>query len=182
MQSATGRKRSFCSAGGGFSGVEAFGTNYEWFLTQPPRFWVGKFPADRVTAVRIAATVAELVLPEWRTARPGDTVPVRAVRAALADPAGSDDGLRRHARTLAKACGDSRRRSLGYEHRIAEAARSLANAAAAGSDEAAMEAVGEALAKVEEHLLYKLAVAGVYGKEAVVRAQMLRQALEATGS
>jgi hypothetical protein len=45
-----------------------------------------------------------------------------------------------------------------------------------------LEAVGEALSKVDEHLLDKLEVAGVYGKEADVRAQMLRQALEATGS
>lgn len=162
--------------------MDAFGTDSEWFLTQPARSWVGRFPADRATAVRIAARVVELVLPEWRAARPGDTAPVRAVKAALADPAGSDDGLRRHARTLAKACSDSRRRSLGFEHHIAEAARALAHAAAAASDEAAMEAVGEALAKVEEHLLYKLAVAGVYRKEAEVRAQMLRQAVEATGS
>ena len=162
--------------------MQAFGTDSEWFLTQPARLWVGKFPADRATAVRIAASVAELVLPEWRAAQPGDTVPLRAVEAALSDPVGSDDGLRRHARALAKGCGASRRRSLGYEHRIAEAARAPANAAAAGSDDAAMEAVGEALAKVEEHLLYKLAVAGVYGKEAEVRAQMLRHAVEASGS
>jgi hypothetical protein len=164
----------------GFSGVEAFGADTEWFLAQSPQLWVRKFPADRGTAVRIASGVAQLLLPEWRAARPNDSVPVRAVEVALANPDGSDAGLRQHARALAKACGESRRRSLGYEHRIAEAARALANAAAAISDEAALEAVGEALAKVEDHLLYKLSVAGVYGKEAEVRGQMLRRAVEAS--
>jgi hypothetical protein len=55
----------------------------------------------------------------------------------------------------------------------------LANAAAASTDAVAMDAVGEALAKVEEHLLHRLAVAGIYGKEVEVRGQMLRRALEA---
>ena len=45
--------------------------------------------------------------------------------------------------------------------------------AAPSTDVAAMEAVGEALAKVEEHLLYRLAVTGIYHKEAEVRGQML---------
>ena len=48
--------------------VEAFGADTEWFLIQPPRLWVSRFPADRAAAVRIAAGVAELVLPEWRAA------------------------------------------------------------------------------------------------------------------
>ena len=50
--------------------MEAFGTDTEWFLGQPSRLWVNRFPADRATAVRIAAGVAELVLPEWRRGPP----------------------------------------------------------------------------------------------------------------
>lgn len=157
--------------------MEAFGVDTSWYLAHPATAWVARMPDDRATAVRVAAGVIELVLPEWRAARPQDTVPLRAVEAALSDSSGADAGLRQHAKALAKACGESRRRSLGYEHRIAEAARALANAAAASSDAAAMEAVAESLGKVEEHLLYRLAVAGVYGREAEVRGQMLRQAL-----
>lgn len=157
----------------------AFGTDTAWYLAHPASAWVDRMPGDRAVAVRMTARVMELVLPEWRSARPQDTVPLRAVEAALSDPSGADSGLRLQAQALAKACGESRRRSMGFEHRIAEAARAMANAAAAASDAAAMEAVAEALGRVEEHLLYRLAVAGVYGREADVRGQMLRQALAA---
>jgi hypothetical protein len=157
--------------------VETFGTETEWFLAHPAREWTARLPDDRAGAVRMMAGVMELVLPEWRTARPQDTVPLRAVDAALSDPLGENVGMRQHAKALAKACGESRRRSMGYEHRIAEAARALANAATASSSSAAMEAIAEALGKVEEHLLYRLAVAGVYGREAEVRGQMLGQAV-----
>jgi hypothetical protein len=157
--------------------VEQFDAESQWYLDHPAKEWVERMAPERAVAIRMAANVAELVLPEWRTARPQDTVPLRAVEAALNDPTGEDAGLRQHAKALAKACGESRRRSMGYEHRIAEAARALANAAAASTEAAAMEAVAEALDKMEEHLLYRLAVAGVYGMEAEVRGQMLRQAL-----
>ena len=157
--------------------MKVFGAETDWYLTHPAAAWVAKMPDDREAAVRVAARVMELVLPEWRTKRPDDTVPLRAVEAALSITAGVPDDLRQQAKVLAKACGESRRRSMGYEHRIAEAARALANAAAASSDAVAMAAVAEALGKVEEHLLYRLAVAAVYGEESVVRGQMLRQAL-----
>jgi hypothetical protein len=160
--------------------VDKFGTESGWFLTHPSKMWLDRLPVDRADAVRIAVAVIDLVLPEWRAARPGDTVPLRAVEAANSNPRGTDSDLRKHARALAKGCTESRRRSLGYEHRIAEAARALASAAAAASESAAMEAVGEALEKVEEHLLYRFAVAGVYGKEADVRGQMLRRVVEAS--
>ena len=159
--------------------MDAFGIDPIWFLENPPKTWVGKLPADRAALTRITAYVLELVLPEWRSARPTDTVPLRAVEAALSNPDGSNDGLKKHAKALAKACGDSRRRSLGYEHRIAEAARAIANATAATSDSVALEAIGEALEKVEEHLLYKLSIDAVYGKEAEVREKMLQRAIEA---
>ncbi len=153
-------------------------TTTDWFLRHSAKLWVQKLPVDRAAAVRIAAAVVGLVLPEWRAARPNDTAPLRAVEVALSDPAGSNDGLRRHARALAKGCSESRRRSLGYEHRIAEAARAVAHAAAATSDSAATESIGEALEKVEEHLLYRFAVGGAYGKEVEVREHMLRRAVE----
>lgn len=151
----------------------------DWFLSHPPKLWPPRLRVDRADAVRFAVAVMELVLPEWRAARPGDEVPLRAVEVAMADPGGIDRGLRQHARVLARGCTESRRRSLGYEHRIAEAARSLAAALAADSDTRAIEEAAETLQKVEEHLLYTFAVAAVYGREAEVRARMLRCAVEA---
>ena len=157
--------------------METFGAETNWYLAHPATAWVTRMPDDRAAAVRIVAHVMELVLPEWRAARPGDTVPLRAVEAALSNPDGTDPKLCLHAKALAKACGASRRRSMGYEHRIAEAARALLHAATASSNEAAMQSSAEALGCVEEHLLYRLEVAGIYGREAEVRGQMLRQAL-----
>lgn len=80
-----------------------------------------------------------------------------------------------HARALAKACTASRERSMGYEHRIAEAARAVALASAATSDASATDAVAEALAKVEEHALYAFSVVGTYGKERAVREEILNR-------
>ena len=79
---------------------------------------------------------------------------------------------------LAKGCSESRKRSLGYEHRIAEAARALATATTKTSDSAVLEAIGEALQKVEEHLLFRFAVAAKYGMEEEVRNRMLQKIVE----
>ena len=64
---------------------------------------------------------------------------------------------------------------MGYEHRIAGAARAVALASAATSDAGATESVAEALAGVEEHALYAFAVVGTYGKERAVREEMLNR-------
>lgn len=64
---------------------------------------------------------------------------------------------------------------MGYEHRIAEAARAVALASAATSDDSAVDLVAESLAKVEEHALYAFAVVGTYGKEHAVREEMLNR-------
>ncbi len=158
--------------------MQPLDSDSEWFLSHAPKVWVSKLPTDRATAIKLAASVVGLILPEWEAARPNDTVPPRAVAAALLNPNGDDENLRRHAKALAKGCSESRHRSLGYEHRIAEAARSLANAAAAASDKTALDEVAESLAKVEEHLLYCLACAGVYNKEREVRGKMFLQIVE----
>ena len=65
---------------------------------------------------------------------------------------------------------------MGYEHRIAEAARSVALASAATSDAGTADSVAETFAKVEEHALYAFAVIGTYdGKERSVREEMLNR-------
>lgn len=155
---------------------EGFDAPLKWFLANPASVWPARWRVDRAGAVRIAAAVVELVLSEWRIKRPGETAPIRTVEAALANPTVQDEGLRRHLQALMKACTGARKKALGSEHLIAEAARSLAGASVAPTEEAARKAVGEALGKTEEHLLYRLAVAGDYGKEAEVRAEMIRHA------
>jgi hypothetical protein len=149
-----------------------------WFIEQEPGVWMQHLHCDRDTAVRIAVAVVDLILPEWKENHPEDTTPLRAVDAARKNPSTENQDLRKHAKSLAKACGDSRRRSMGYYHRIAEAARAVANAASASTDSAAVEAVSEALSKTEEHILYQLSVDAVYGKETEVRRNMLFRAVE----
>ena len=121
------------------------------------------------TAVRIAIAVVDLVLPEWQESHPDDTIPVRAVDAACKCLAGGQADLRKHAKVLSKGCSNSRRRSMGYYHRIAEAARAVANAVSASTESAIMSAVAEVLDKTEEHILYRYSVDAIYAKEAEVR-------------
>jgi hypothetical protein len=154
------------------------GADANWFIDHAPAVWMQRIQCDRAAAVRIAIAVVDMVLPEWKENHPEDTIPVRAVDAARKDPSPENQDFRKHAKALAKACGESRRRSMGYYHRIAEAARAVANAASASVDSAAIEAVGEALSKTEEHALYQFSVEGVYGKETEVRRNMLFRAVE----
>ncbi len=104
---------------------------------------------------------------------------MRAVEAAERLLASPTENLRSHARAVAKACTKSRRDSLGYEHRIAEAARALALAAAADpKTKSRVNKAIEAMALCEEHALYRFAVAGVYDKEEEVRGQILSVVLK----
>jgi hypothetical protein len=67
---------------------------------------------------------------------------------------------------------------MGYYHRIAEAARAVANAVSASTESTIMSAVGEALSKTEEHILCRYAVDAIYGKEAEVRRTMFARIIE----
>jgi F420-0:gamma-glutamyl ligase-like protein len=111
---------------------------------------------------------------------PTDTAPVRAVDAAKTNPIAPTDSLRRHALALGKACTASRKRSLGYEHRIAEAARAVALASAAESEGAALESVAEAFDRVEAHAKYAFSIVATYGKERVIREEMLNRIVAAS--
>lgn len=137
---------------------------------------------DCDTAIRIAIAVVDLVLPEWQKNHPDDTVPTRAIDAARRYLEGGAAALRKHAKALSKGCSASRRRSMGNYHRIAEAARAVANAVSASTESAIMGAVGEALSKTEEHILYRYAVDAIYGKEVDVRRTMFAKAVEALES
>jgi hypothetical protein len=66
---------------------------------------------------------------------------------------------------------------MGYYHRIAEAARAVANAVSASTESAIRSAVAEALDKTEEHILYQYSVDAIYGKEAEVRRTMFAKVI-----
>ena len=144
----------------------------DWFVENEPRTWMSQISCDCDTAVRIAIAVVDLILPEWQKNHPDDMIPVRAVDAARRYLEGGAADLRKHAKALSKGCSDSRQRSMGYYHRIAEAARAVANAVSASTESAIMSAVGEALSKTEEEILYHYAVEAIYGKEVEVRRTM----------
>jgi hypothetical protein len=150
----------------------------EWFVENEPSKWMSQIRCDCDTALKIAVAVVDLVLPEWQQNHPDDTVPVRAVDAARKYSAGGQADLRKHAKALSKGCSVSRQRSMGYYHRIAEAARAVANAVSASTESAIISAVGEALSKTEEHILYRYAVDAIYGKEAEVRRTMFAKVIE----
>lgn len=129
-------------------------------------------------AIRISIAVVDLVLPEWQTHHPDDSVPVRAVDAARRCVSGDSVDLRQHLKVLSKGCSNSRHRSMGYCHRVAEAARAVANAASANTASAIMSAVSDALEKTEEHILYRYSVDAIYGKEGEVRRMMFEQIIQ----
>jgi hypothetical protein len=116
--------------------------------------------------------VKRLLLPEYARERPADRRPERAVAAAEAFLARRTDHARAHAAATAKACTAARRDTLGYQHRLAEAARALATAVTRTSDAAIRDELFAALAHAEDHLRYRHHVAGDYGKDGEVRAQI----------
>jgi hypothetical protein len=149
----------------------------DWFVDNEPKKWMSQISCNCHTAVRIAIAVVDLVLPEWQENHPDDTIPIRAVDAARKYLAGGQPELRKHAKALSKGCSDSRQRSMGYYHRIAEAARAVANAVSASTESAIMSAVTESLDKTEEHILYRYSVDAMYGKEAEVRRTMFAKVI-----
>jgi hypothetical protein len=156
------------------------------YVKYPAKTGLHSFQCARDENVRIGAAVVEILLPEWRAAHPRGTAPIRAVAAARKTPS-ADGDLRKHVQALAKACTSSRARCIGDGHRIAEAARAVANAAAAANDNGARNAVGEALSLTEDYLVgydgpYLIDVAasaspGLAARVAEVRRRILRRAL-----
>ena len=134
-----------------------------------PEDWFNYLNVSADDFLRIGIAVVDTLIPDWNTRNPQDTVPPRAIEAAksvLADPS---DGLRSHAKVLAKCCSDSRKKSLG----IVEAARAIANAAVARSPERRIENTAEALHWAEDHLKYMYSIDAIYGKEPEIRRSFL---------
>lgn len=145
----------------------------DWFVENAPGTWTDAFETESEVAILAVARVVDLLIPEWEREQSNDTLPIRtleAVRQFVDEP---DANLRKHVTTLAKGCTKSRQRSLGYQHRIAEAIRSLARAAVASSDDRGREELGEALAKVEEHIRYRYSCRGEYPTDVPIRRPMI---------
>lgn len=147
----------------------------------PTREWPAHlqvFGRDELLRAAIAV-VRTLLLPRWVDRRPKDSRPPRAVEAAELWLRKKTANAVQHAAVLAKGCTAARRDSLGYEHRIAEAARAVANAAGA-TGARFEECVGDALDRTEEHINSELHVKAIYGREIETRrriADVLRDAL-----
>lgn len=157
---------------------ESLGSSVPPLLAEmPAKEWVEHLILDRESLIKCAIEVVRLVLPEWAQKQRKDTIPTRAVDAAEAYLRVGTEDARAHARVLSKGCSTSSRRTLGCEHRIAEAARAVANAAIAASDRVMREAVSQALGNTEEHVLYVWAVEGVYDRETEVRQKMAEKIL-----
>jgi hypothetical protein len=144
-------------------------------VTVPAGKWSASLedvPAERLLRAAIAAV--RLLLDEWRAKRSDDRQPERAIEAAERFLARPSQGAAQHAAAVAKACTRSRERTFGYEHRIAEAARAIAQAVSHGHLEPAMRRCAiDALDRAEEHLICQQHIEARYGQEHLVRERLL---------
>jgi hypothetical protein len=154
-------------------GELGFTEDLTWYLSTPSREWLRSVVAETDQVLRCVAAVLHLVVPEWQANRPKDSLPIRAITAALKYCADPSQNNKKQVSILSKGCSESRRKSLGYEHRIAEAARAFATAAISEDEERKLSSISEALSKIEEHILYKHSIKADYRKETDTRHRML---------
>ncbi len=128
--------------------------------------------------LKLAIAVVRSLLPAWEDAYPSDRRPKRAVEAAEEWLLQKEPGFVAHAKIMAKECTKARRTTMGSMHRTTEAARALAQAAAANSEQERIRKVSEALEAAEEEQRYQLSVKAVYGQEREIR----RIFIEAAGA
>jgi len=120
----------------------------------------------------VASVLRTLLLPEYAQQRPHDRSALRAVEAAEAWLAEPSMNRALHAKAVAKVCTQARKDTLGSEHRIAEAARAVATAVTRTSDDVMRCDAVQALASVEEHLLYRRSAGGEHDRQTNVREQI----------
>ena len=139
-----------------------------------PQEWSGPVAfEDPVVLLLSAARVVEaLALPIWNHGRPSDVRPSRALEAVRTFVRKGDANSISYCAAASKGCSAARRDSLGSEHRVAEAARSLA-LAVKQTGQVSDKHIFEALQSVEEALKYEYAIDAIYGRDADIRAAML---------
>lgn len=117
-----------------------------WSWSEP----LSRIPLDMLWLCAIA--VVRSVLPEWTERNPKDGTPPKTVTVVerwLASPSAE---LADYAGVMAKACTRSRKATFGHDHRIADAARALGQAAAVKSEGAQRKALVEAIGQAVDHL------------------------------
>jgi hypothetical protein len=117
---------------------------------------------ERELLLRAAiAAVRELLIPEWASRRKNDLRPQRALDAAVAWLASPTDEAVAEAKGAAKACTAARNEFFGDDHRVPQAARSVAWAVGAKDTKDAAH-IFEAFASVEDELLARIALMSEY--------------------
>jgi hypothetical protein len=115
------------------------------------------------------AVVRELVIGEWADRRKADMRPQQALEAAEQWLATKSADAMKAAKATAKACTAAKNETFGYEHRVAEAARSIAYAVGATDS----SHVCNALASVEAELLSRIALLSEYHRGPEMRRSIL---------
>jgi hypothetical protein len=125
---------------------------------------------DRTLLLRTAiAAVRELLVPEWQSRRKNDQRPQRALEAAEAWLLAQNDDTVAEAKGAAKACTAARNEFFGDDHRVPQAARSVAWSVGAKDGQHILEA----LASVEDELLARIALLSEYHRAPEQRKALL---------
>ncbi|MBL9020161.1 MAG: hypothetical protein JNL83_38605 [Myxococcales bacterium] len=125
---------------------------------------------DRDQLLRAAIeTVRTLMIPEWESKRKDDRRPQTALETAEAWLASRSADALAAAKTAAKDCTAARNETFGTDHRIPEAARACAWAAAAKDN----THIWECLQAIEEDLLARIALVAEYHRVPEVRKSIL---------
>ena len=125
---------------------------------------------DRALLLRAAiATVRELLLPEWTSRRKNDHRPQKALEAAEAWLTSPSEDTVAEAKGAAKACTAARNEFFGDDHRVPQAARSVAWSVGAKDGTHILET----FAAVEDELLARIALMGEYHRAPEQRKALL---------
>ncbi len=127
----------------------------------PPTAWAEQLGAvDKDLMLRAAIeAVRTLLVPDWADQRKDDRRPQAALEAAEAWLATKSADAIAQTKTAAKACTAARNEFFGRDHRVPQAARSVAWAAGAKEENTH---VWDALATTEEELLARIALTTEY--------------------
>lgn len=127
---------------------------------------------DRNLLLRAAiAVVRELAIPEWADRRKDDARPQKALEATEAWLDNPTPEALKATRAAAKDCTAARNETFGDQHRVPQAARSIAWTPAAKDND--MTPIFDTLASVEEELLARVALTAEYHRGPAMRRAML---------
>lgn len=161
--------------------AESLSAGMQPLADQSPHDWSPTLVAAEPNALLAASrqVVRRLLMPIWTARHPDDVRPARAVAAVRQLLRDGDENSRQYCRVAAKGCTAARSKTIGYGHRVAEAARALALAGTnLGNPRFAVHIV-DCLEKAEEELKYEYSIEARYGQEPQIRGAMLALLSEA---